>query len=40
MSDFHQCGPVTALPRLVDRPVEELESRILAPRARGSRSPS
>lgn len=30
MSDFHQSGPVTALPRLVDRPVAELESRILA----------
>jgi glucosyl-3-phosphoglycerate synthase len=29
MSDFHQSGPVTALPRLVDRPVAELESRIL-----------
>jgi glucosyl-3-phosphoglycerate synthase len=29
MSDFHQSGPVTALPRLVDRPVEELEARIL-----------
>jgi glucosyl-3-phosphoglycerate synthase len=28
MSDFHQNGPVTALPRLVDRPVAELESRI------------
>jgi glucosyl-3-phosphoglycerate synthase len=30
MSDFHQSGPVTALPRLVDRPVEEIEARILA----------
>ena len=29
MSDFHQSGPVTALPRLVDRPVAELESKIL-----------
>jgi glucosyl-3-phosphoglycerate synthase len=29
MSDFHQFGPVTALPRLVARPVEELEARIL-----------
>jgi glucosyl-3-phosphoglycerate synthase len=29
MSDFHQSGPVTALPRLVARPIEELESRIL-----------
>ena len=28
MSDFHQSGPVTALPRLVARPVEELEARI------------
>lgn len=28
MSDFHQFGPVTALPRLVSRPVEELESAI------------
>jgi hypothetical protein len=28
MSDFHQFGPVTALPRLVARPVEELEARI------------
>ena len=28
MSDFHQSGPVTALPRLFDRPVEELETRI------------
>jgi glucosyl-3-phosphoglycerate synthase len=30
MSDFHQSGPVTALPRLREIPVEELESRILA----------
>ncbi|MBI3932095.1 MAG: glycosyl transferase [Acidobacteria bacterium] len=30
MSDFHQSGPVTALPRLVARPVEELEERIRA----------
>ncbi len=29
MSDFHQYGPVTALPRLVARPVEELEAAIL-----------
>ena len=29
MSDFHQSGPVTALPRLVGRPIDELESRIL-----------
>ena len=29
MSDFHQSGPVTALPRLVDRPVAELERKIL-----------
>jgi glucosyl-3-phosphoglycerate synthase len=29
MSDFHQSGPVTALPRLVDRPIEELEGRVL-----------
>lgn len=28
MSDFHQFGPVTALPRLVARPVEDLESAI------------
>jgi glucosyl-3-phosphoglycerate synthase len=28
MSDFHQSGLVTALPRLLDRPVEELESNI------------
>jgi glucosyl-3-phosphoglycerate synthase len=30
VSDFHQSGPVTALPRLVDRPIEELEARIVA----------
>ena len=30
MSDFHQWGPVTALPRLREFPVEHLESRILA----------
>jgi glucosyl-3-phosphoglycerate synthase len=30
MSDFHQSGPVTALPRLVDRPVDEMEARIRA----------
>jgi glucosyl-3-phosphoglycerate synthase len=29
MSDFHQTGPVTALPRLVNRPVEELEAQVL-----------
>ncbi len=28
MSDFHQNGPVTALPRLVARPVEDLEAAI------------
>jgi glucosyl-3-phosphoglycerate synthase len=28
MSDFHQSGPITALPRLVGRPVEELEAEI------------
>jgi glucosyl-3-phosphoglycerate synthase len=28
MSDFHQSGPVTALPRLFVRPVEELERAI------------
>ena len=28
MSDFHQSGPVTALPRLVARPPEELEAMI------------
>lgn len=30
MSDFHQWGPVTALPRLREIPVEDLESKILA----------
>jgi len=30
MSDFHQFGPVTALPRLVNRSVSEMESKILA----------
>ena len=30
MSDFHQQGPVTVLPRLAARPVEELEAQILA----------
>jgi|WetSurMetagenome_2_1015567.scaffolds.fasta_scaffold39901_1 glucosyl-3-phosphoglycerate synthase len=30
MSDFHQQGPVTALPRLVERPVEDIEKEILA----------
>ena len=30
MSDFHQIGSVTALPRLVARPVEDLESQVLA----------
>ena len=30
MSDFHQFGPVTALPRLVARPIEDLEARVLA----------
>ena len=30
MSDFHQNGPVTSLPRLVARPLAELEERILA----------
>jgi glucosyl-3-phosphoglycerate synthase len=29
MSDFHQQGPVTALPRLRDRPVAEIEADIL-----------
>jgi len=29
MSDFHQHGPVTALPRLVNRPIEDLEAEIL-----------
>ena len=30
MSDFHQLGPVTSLPRLLARPVDELEAQILA----------
>ncbi len=30
MSDFHQYGPVTALPRLVARPIADLEARIQA----------
>src|SRR5512139_1388711 len=30
MSDFHQFGPVTALPRLVGRPIGDLEADILA----------
>jgi glucosyl-3-phosphoglycerate synthase len=30
MSDFHQFGPVTALPRLRSRPVEDLEAAILS----------
>jgi glucosyl-3-phosphoglycerate synthase len=29
MSDFHQSGPVTALPRLCTRPIEDLEAHIL-----------
>src|SRR5665647_1596879 len=29
MSDFHQHGPVTALPRLANRPIEDLEAEIL-----------
>ena len=28
MSDFHQSGPVTALPRLLARPIEELEAQL------------
>jgi glucosyl-3-phosphoglycerate synthase len=28
MSDFHQSGPVTALPRLVARPIEDVEAQI------------
>ncbi|MCL4817711.1 MAG: glycosyl transferase [Vicinamibacteria bacterium] len=34
MSDFHQSGPVTALPRLVARPIADLEAQIrrLVPR--------
>lgn len=30
MSDFYQSGPVTSLPRLVERPIEELEAQVLA----------
>ncbi|MGH9319825.1 MAG: glycosyl transferase [Vicinamibacteria bacterium] len=30
MSDFHQIGPVTALPRLVARPIEDLDAQISA----------
>jgi len=30
MSDFHQSGPVTSIPRLVPRPIQDLEARILA----------
>jgi len=30
MSDFHQYGTVTALPRLVARPIEDLEARLRA----------
>lgn len=30
MSDFHQSGPVTALPRLLPLPIEVLEAQILA----------
>lgn len=30
MSDFHQFGPVTSLPLLVARPIDELEAEILA----------
>lgn len=30
MSDFHQSGPVTAIPRLVERPIEQLEAEIAA----------
>lgn len=29
MSDFHQSGPVTSLPRLLPRPVEDIEAQIL-----------
>ena len=29
MSDFHQSAPVTSLPRLLPRPIEDLEDRIL-----------
>lgn len=34
MSDFHQSGPVTALPRLLARPLEELEAQLRAWTAR------
>jgi glucosyl-3-phosphoglycerate synthase len=34
MSDFHQSGPVTALPRLVSRPLPDLEADILKHTAR------
>jgi glucosyl-3-phosphoglycerate synthase len=30
MSDFHQDGPVTAIPRLVPRPIEEIEAQVRA----------
>jgi glucosyl-3-phosphoglycerate synthase len=30
MSDFQQSGPVTAMPRLLERPVEDLEGQIAA----------
>jgi glucosyl-3-phosphoglycerate synthase len=30
MSDFHQSGPVTALPRLVHRPAGEIEAKVKA----------
>jgi glucosyl-3-phosphoglycerate synthase len=30
VSDFHQSGPVTALPRLLARPIEELEAQLRA----------
>jgi len=29
MSDFHQFGPVTALPRLAARSIDDLEAHIL-----------
>ena len=28
MSDFHQSGPVTALPRILPRPIEDLEAQV------------
>ena len=34
MSDFHQSGPVTALPRLMVRPIEDLENHIRSLTAR------